>query len=72
MAGMSFKAPSGMVLQMDAKNHHLHKPVMIGEVQPNGQFSVVWKTAAPVRAQPWSPYIPGNAGKPDTPVKTKL
>ncbi|MXR37055.1 urea ABC transporter substrate-binding protein [Craterilacuibacter sinensis] len=72
MAGMSFKAPSGMVLQMDAKNHHLHKPVMIGEVQPNGQFSVVWKTPAPVRAQPWSPYIPGNAGKPDTPVKTKL
>ncbi len=29
---------------MDETNHHLHKPVMIGEVQANGQFSVVWKT----------------------------
>jgi urea transport system substrate-binding protein len=71
MAGMSFKAPSGFTLQMDAKNHHLHKPVMIGEVQPNGQFSVVWKTKAPIRAQPWSPFIPGNSAKTDSPVKTK-
>ena len=71
MAGISFKAPSGYTLQMDVKNHHLHKPVMIGEVQPNGQFSVVWKTKGPIRAQPWSPYIPGNDKKPDTPVKTK-
>ncbi|TIC87143.1 urea ABC transporter substrate-binding protein [Crenobacter intestini] len=72
MAGISYKAPSGYTLTMDAKNHHLHKPVMIGEVQPNGQFSVVWKTPSPIRAQPWSPYIPGNEKKPDTPVKTKL
>ena len=71
MAGISFKAPSGFTLKMDEKNHHLHKPVMIGEVQPNGQFSVVWKTSAPVRAQPWSPFIAGNEGKPDTPVKSK-
>jgi urea transport system substrate-binding protein len=71
MAGISFKAPSGFSLKMDEKNHHLHKPVMIGEVQPNGQFSVVWKTPAPVRAQPWSPFIAGNEGKPDTPVKSK-
>jgi urea transport system substrate-binding protein len=60
MAGQSYKAPSGFVLTMDEKNHHLHKPVMIGEVQPNGQFSVVWKTKAPVVAQPWSPFIPGE------------
>jgi len=71
MAGISFKAPSGYTLKMDEKNHHLHKPVMIGEVQPNGQFSVVWKTKGPIRAQPWSPFIPGNDKKPDTPVKTK-
>jgi urea transport system substrate-binding protein len=71
MAGMSFKAPSGFTLQMDPRNHHLHKPVMIGEVQANGQFSVVWKTRSTIKAQPWSPYIPGDAGKPDTPVKTR-
>jgi len=69
MAGQTFKAPSGFTLKMDEKNHHLHKPVMIGEVQPNGQFSVVWQTKAPVRAQPWSQYIPGNEKKGDSPVK---
>jgi len=69
MAGQTFKAPSGFTLKMDEKNHHLHKPVMIGEVQPNGQFSVVWQTKVPVRAQPWSQYIPGNEKKGDSPVK---
>ena len=39
-------------------NHHLTKPVLIGEVQGNGQFSVVWETAGLVVAQPWSPYLP--------------
>ncbi|MBS1155909.1 MAG: urea transporter substrate-binding protein [Proteobacteria bacterium] len=69
MAGQTFKAPSGFTLKMDEKNHHLHKPVMIGEVQPNGQFSVVWQTKAPVRANPWSPFIAGNEKKGDTPTK---
>ena len=70
MAGQSFKAPSGYTLVMDKSNHHLHKPVMIGEVQEDGQFSVVWETESPVRAQPWSPYIPGNDKKPDYAVKS--
>lgn len=70
MAGQEFAAPSGFTLKMDEKNHHLHKPVMIGEVQDDGQFSVVWETDGPVRAQPWSPYIEGNDKKGDTPVKS--
>ncbi|HYS79567.1 MAG TPA: urea ABC transporter substrate-binding protein [Anaeromyxobacteraceae bacterium] len=61
--GQTFKAPSGFVLEMDKTNHHLHKPVFIGEVRPDGQFNVVWKTKAPVRAQPWSPFVPGNESK---------
>lgn len=65
MAGQMFKAPSGFDLKMDETNHHLHKPVMIGEVQADGQFSVVWKTDKPIRAQPWSPFIPGNEKKKD-------
>ena len=65
MAGQTFAAPSGFTLTMDATNHHLHKPVMIGEVRGDGQFNVVWKTPGPIRAQPWSPYIPGNEGKKD-------
>jgi urea transport system substrate-binding protein len=69
MAGQTFNAPSGFTLTMDATNHHLHKPVMIGEIESNGQFNVVWQTDKPVRAQPWSPWIAGNDKKPDHPIK---
>jgi len=69
MAGQSFKAPSGFVAQMDEKNHHLHKPVFIGEVKADGQFNVVWKTPGPIKAKPWSPYIEGNDKKKDEPEK---
>ncbi|MHA6884724.1 urea ABC transporter substrate-binding protein [Ralstonia pseudosolanacearum] len=64
MVGQQFKAPSGFMLAMN-NNHHLSKPVMIGEVRGDGQFNVVWKTPTAIRAKPWSPYIPGNEGKPD-------
>jgi urea transport system substrate-binding protein len=60
MSGQTFAAPSGYTLKMDEKNHHLWKPVMIGEVQSNGQFDVVWKTDKTIRAQPWSPFVAGN------------
>jgi urea transport system substrate-binding protein len=63
MAGQTFQAPSGFVLTMDKTNHHLHKPVYIGEIRPDGQFNIVWKTKEPIRAQPWSPFIAGNEGK---------
>ena len=69
MAGQTFNAPSGIVSKMDEKNHHLHKSVFIGEIKADGQFNVVWKTPGPVKAKPWSPYIEGNASKPDEPVK---
>ena len=69
MAGQTFKAPGGFVSTMDAKNHHLHKPVFIGEVKADGQFKVVWKTPGPIKAQPWSPYIEGNDKKKDEPEK---
>jgi urea transport system substrate-binding protein len=39
-------------------NHHLTKPVLIGEVQGDGMFNVVWQTPGLVVAQPWSPYLP--------------
>ncbi|MDX8399908.1 MAG: urea ABC transporter substrate-binding protein [Gallionellaceae bacterium] len=67
VGGQKFKAPSGFTIQMDAKNHHLHKPVFIGEIKSNGQFNVVWKTKGPIKAQPWSPYIAGNDVKKDEP-----
>ena len=67
MAGQTFKAPDGFMIKMDEKNHHLHKPVFIGEIKADGQFNVVWKTPGPVKAQPWSPYITGNDKKKDEP-----
>jgi urea transport system substrate-binding protein len=67
MAGQTFTAPSGFTVKMDEKNHHLHKPVFIGEVKADGQFNVVWKTPGPIKAAPWSPFIAGNDKKKDEP-----
>ena len=67
MAGQTFASPSGFTVKMDEKNHHLHKPVYVGEIRADGQFNVVWKTPGPVRAQPWSSFIPENKGKKDEP-----
>lgn len=58
MAGQTFAAPSGYTLKMDETNHHLHKPVMIGEIRGDGQFDIVYKTPTAIKAEPWSPYIP--------------
>jgi urea transport system substrate-binding protein len=41
-------------------NHHITKPVLIGEVQGDGQFSVVWQTPGLVVANEWSPYLDGS------------
>lgn len=69
MAGQTFQAPGGFVSTMDKENHHLHKPVFIGEVKADGQFNVVWKTKGPVVADPWSDYIAENKGKKNVPEK---
>jgi len=68
MAGQTFKAPSGFTIKMDEKNHHLHKPVFIGEIRADGQFDVVWKTPGPVKAAPWRPYLPGTDKKKGEPA----
>jgi urea transport system substrate-binding protein len=62
MYGQTVKAPSGFVAVMNT-NHHLSKPVMIGEIQPNGQFEVVWQTKNAIKADAWSPYLPEDKGK---------
>ena len=53
--GMKFKAPGGEV-KLDERNHHLHKPVLIGEIKKDGQFKVVWKSKGLVAPEPWSAY----------------
>ena len=62
MYGQKVDAPSGYTLEMH-RNHHLSKPVMIGEVQADGQFNIVWKTPGPIVAENWSPFIPENANR---------
>ncbi len=41
-------------------NHHITKPVLIGEIQGNGQFDVVWQTAGLVVGDEWSDYLPDS------------
>lgn len=41
-------------------NHHISKPVFIGEILDDGQFQVVWKTPDSVAGDAWSDYLPGS------------
>lgn len=62
MYGQKVKSPSGYTIVMHP-NHHLSKPVMIGEIKPDGQFDIVWQTKGPIVAEAWSPHIAENKGK---------
>ena len=42
------------------KNHHLSKPVLIGEIQEDGQFLVVSETDDVVPGDAWSDFLPGS------------
>ena len=55
------KAPNltGGVSEM-LPNHHISKPVFIGEIKGDGQFNVVWKTPGLVPGAAWSPYLEGS------------
>ena len=41
-------------------NHHITKPVLIGEIQDDGQFEIVWQTAGMVPGDAWSDFLPGS------------
>ena len=41
-------------------NHHITKPVYVGEIQDNGQFDVVWKSPGLVMGDEWSDYLPDS------------
>jgi len=60
MYGQKVRSPSGYDIAMHS-NHHLSKPVMIGEIQSNGQFQIVNQTKAAIKADAWSPFIPESA-----------
>ena len=41
-------------------NHHITKPVLIGEIQDDGQFQIVWQSAGTVVGDEWSDYLEGS------------
>jgi len=42
------------------KNHHLSKPVLIGEIQEDGQIETVWSTEGTVAGDAWSDFLPSS------------
>ena len=59
MLGIAFDNLTGGVAIMN-KNHHLSKPVFIGEIQDNGQIEVVWETETLVPGDAWSDFLPNS------------
>ena len=41
-------------------NHHITKPVLIGEIQADGQISTVWETPGLVVGDEWSDHLEGS------------
>jgi len=62
MYGQKVKNLTGGTAVMNT-NHHLSKPVLIGEIQANGQFQTVWKTKDVIKAEAWSSYLAEDKGK---------
>ena len=57
--GLSVPNLSGGTATMLA-NHHITKPVLIGEIQDDGQFLVVSETDETVPGDAWSDYLEGS------------
>ncbi len=55
LAGLTLDAPGGIV-QMHESNHHLSKPVLIGEIRADGQFDIISKSEGLVVPEPFSKY----------------
>ncbi len=59
MVGVAVPNLSGGYAAM-MPNHHITKPVLIGEIQEDGQFNIVSQTPGLIVAQAWSPYLEGS------------
>jgi urea transport system substrate-binding protein len=59
MIGVAVPNLTGGIATM-MPNHHITKPVYIGEIQSNGLINTVWQTPGTVVAQEWSPYLEGS------------
>jgi urea transport system substrate-binding protein len=59
MIGQKFPNLTGGTSEMLA-NHHLTKPVLIGEIQADGQFDIISQTE-PVAGDAWTDFLPESA-----------
>jgi len=59
MIGIEVPNLTGGVAKM-LPNHHLTKPVLIGEVRADGQFDTVYRTTGLVPGDAWSDFLPGS------------
>ena len=60
MVGVAVPNLSGGYSSMGA-NHHITKPVLIGEIQADGQFEIVDQTPGLVLGDEWSDFLPESA-----------
>jgi len=54
--GQIFAAPGGLV-RIDPENQHTWKVARIGQIQPNGQFKIVWSSEEPLKPEPYPKLI---------------
>ncbi len=59
MYGITAPNLTGGVAVMN-RNHHLSKPVLIGEIQDDGQFDIVWQTKGNVIGDAWTDFLPDS------------
>jgi urea transport system substrate-binding protein len=59
MWGQEFPNLSGGMAVMNT-NHHLSKPVLIGEIRADGQFDIISQTTE-IPGAAWSPFLPESA-----------
>ena len=59
MIGLEAPNLTGGIAKM-LPNHHLTKPVLIGEIRADGQFDTVWQTKGLVPGDAWSDFLPGS------------
>ena len=59
MIGITTPNLTGGIAVMNS-NHHLSKPVLIGEIQDDGQIETVWETDGTVIGDAWSDYLPSS------------
>jgi urea transport system substrate-binding protein len=52
IAHQSLSAAEG-IISVDPETRHTWRPVFIGQIQPNGQFKIVWTSDKPVRPVPF-------------------